>query len=99
MIELSTYVPVRALTEYLGALSLIGLAAMFWDKLMAKAGLERLSERSLAGIAGAGGFAGIIAGGLFAHHKTSKPEFWVPVGFATFFWGIFLIAYFFPRIL
>jgi uncharacterized membrane protein YsdA (DUF1294 family) len=99
VIELSTYVPVRALTEYLGALSLIGLVAMFWDKLMAKAGLERLSERSLAGIAGAGGFAGIIAGGLFAHHKTSKREFWVPVGFATFFWGTFLTVYFFPRIL
>lgn len=99
MIELSSYIPLAALTKYIGALTALGLAAMIWDKLMAWAGLERLSERSLAGIAGAGGFLGIITGRLIARHKTSKREFWAPVGFATFFWVMFLIAYFNPWIL
>jgi uncharacterized membrane protein YsdA (DUF1294 family) len=72
---------------------------MLWDKLAAKARIERLSERTLAVVAALGGFLGVIAGGLVVHHKTSKPGFWPAVAFATFLWGMFLIAYFNPWIL
>ncbi len=99
MIELSAFLPVSVLTKYIGVISVLGFGAMVWDKLMARAGGWRLSERSLAGIAMAGGFLGIIVGGLIAHHKTSKPEFWPPVALATLPWLVFLIAYFDPRVL
>jgi uncharacterized membrane protein YsdA (DUF1294 family) len=97
--ELSAYLPSAALIRYLIALTAIGFAAMLWDKLSAKAGIERLSERLLAVVAVLGGFLGVIAGGVFVHHKTSKPEFWVPVAFAVFIWAVFLIAYYDPRVL
>ena len=96
MLELSNYIPVAALAKYLLTLSVVGLGAMVWDKFSAKAGLERVSERGLHIIAGVGGFPGIIGGGLLVHHKTSKPGFWAPVGFTTFLWAMFLVAYFFP---
>ena len=69
------------------------------DKLSARAGIERLSERTLGVVAALGGFLGVIAGGLVFHHKTSKPEFWPPVAFAAFLWVMFLIAYFNPWII
>jgi uncharacterized membrane protein YsdA (DUF1294 family) len=99
MIEFSAYIPLAALTRYLIALNAIGFGAMVWDKLAAKAGMERLSERSLAVVTALGGFLGVIAGGLIVHHKTSKPGFWAPVAFATFLWVVFLIAYFNPWVL
>lgn len=99
MIELAAYFPRQAVGEYLLGLFAVGFGAMVWDKLSAWLGVERISERSLALVALAGGFSGVIAGGLIVHHKTSKPEFWVPVACATVIWGIFLIAYFVPSVL
>jgi uncharacterized membrane protein YsdA (DUF1294 family) len=99
LIDLSVYFPLKALAEYIGAWSVFGFAAMLWDKFSAIIGVERLSERSLATVALLGGFLGVIAGGLLAHHKTSKPEFWPPIGFAGFLWVMFLVAYFNPWIL
>ena len=72
---------------------------MLTDKVAAKMGAYRISERALALIALTGGFAGIIAGGLFFHHKTSKPSFWVPIAVATIAWGVVLVAYADPRLL
>jgi len=99
MIEPSAYFPLAALTRYLTALTAIGFGSMVWDNLSARAGIERLSERTIAVVTALGGFLGVIAAGLFVRHKTSKPEFWAPVAFATFLWVMFLIAYFNPWII
>ena len=98
-LDLATIVPPDALFSYLGALSVLGLAAMGADKASAVIGLDRISERALFAIAFVGGFAGIIAGGVMFHHKVSKPEFWPNVGFATFIWVMVLVLYFFPALL
>ena len=92
-------VPPELLFSYLGVLFFLGLAAMAADKASAKLGFDRISERTLALLALAGGFTGVILGGLFFHHKTSKPEFWVPVGFATLVWVAVALVYYFPSIL
>jgi uncharacterized membrane protein YsdA (DUF1294 family) len=78
---------------YLVVLSLIGGGAMAVDKAAAKIDLERISERDLALLALAGGFAGVIAVGVMIHHKTSKPDFWVPVALALVIWTIILALY------
>ena len=98
MLELSAFFPLHALTKYITALTVIGFGAMLWDKLSAMAGINRLSERSLVIVAALGGFLGVITGGLFFHHKTSKAEFWGPIALATVLWVVFLIIYFNPRI-
>jgi uncharacterized membrane protein YsdA (DUF1294 family) len=94
--DLSAFFPQGALLEYLLVLSILGGLAMLADKVSAMIGSDRISERDLALVALAGGFTGIILGGLMFSHKTSKPEFWVPVLTATIIWLAVLIAYFFP---
>ena len=98
-VDLVSIFPPQAFLSYLGALFLIGVVAMAVDKGSAKMGFDRISERDLALIAFAGGFSGIILGGITIHHKTSKPDFWVPVAVATLIWGTILVAYFYPGIL
>jgi uncharacterized membrane protein YsdA (DUF1294 family) len=98
-VDLAAILPPSAFFSYLGALSILGLAAMGADKASAVIGLDRISERALFAVAFAGGFAGIIAGGMMFHHKVSKPEFWPNVGFAMFIWLMVLILYFFPALL
>jgi uncharacterized membrane protein YsdA (DUF1294 family) len=66
----------------------LGVLLMGFDKLMAISGSYRLSERFLWLLALAGGFWGVILGGILFHHKTHKPSFWVPVGLATIAWGM-----------
>jgi uncharacterized membrane protein YsdA (DUF1294 family) len=96
---LNPIIPPELLLTYLGVLFFLGLAAMAADKTSAKLGFDRISERTLALLALAGGFTGVILGGLFFHHKTSKPEFWVPVGLATILWGAVLLVYYLPPFL
>jgi len=98
-IDLAAIFPPRVLYTYLGVWLALGLGAMGVDKTSAKLGLDRISERALFGIAYAGGFTGIIAGGAMFHHKVSKPEFWPHVEFATFLWLMVLILYYFPALL
>lgn len=69
-----------------GLTSLVGIVSMGIDKMLAKGGHRRISERTLWLVALAGGFAGIAVGGLAFHHKTSKPLFWVPVAIAIVVW-------------
>jgi uncharacterized membrane protein YsdA (DUF1294 family) len=80
-----------------GVVSLLGLAAMGMDKLFARFdGSRRISERSLWLIALAGGFLGIIVGGLLFRHKTSKGSFWAPVVLAMVLWaavGVYLLSH------
>jgi uncharacterized membrane protein YsdA (DUF1294 family) len=98
-VDLATIFPPDALFSYLGALSILGLAAMGADKASAVIGLHRISERALFAIAFAGGFTGIIAGGVMVRHKVPKPDFWVTVAFATFIWVMLLVPYYFPALL
>ena len=75
---------------------ILGIAAMGLDKFVAVIDWgDRISEKTLHIIALLGGFWGIIFGALLFHHKTSKPEFWPPVLFATALWiGLFFMLLF-----
>jgi uncharacterized membrane protein YsdA (DUF1294 family) len=94
----SSFVPlmdlftIRNILEWWFITFWIGMAAMGLDKGIAKTGSSnRISERALWMVGFAGGFLGIIGGGLIFSHKTRKPGFWVPVALATLIWGaIFL---------
>jgi uncharacterized membrane protein YsdA (DUF1294 family) len=99
LVDLPSIIPTHLLDEWLGAWTIIGGCAMAADKISARIGFDRISERALALIALIGGFAGITLGGVFFHHKTSKGQFWVPIGVAWVIWGAFLLVYFFPRVL
>ena len=71
----------------------VGFCMMGADKGLAILGNERISERALFLLAFAGGFWGIIFGGLFFHHKTSKPGFMGTAIIASILWLVFLAAY------
>lgn len=73
---------------WLFGVGLVGLTLMAIDKAAAKLENRRISERNLWLVALAGGFAGIILGGLLLHHKIRKPAFWVPVILATIVWTV-----------
>ena len=83
---------VRNILEWWFITFWIGIAAMGLDKGIAKTGgSHRISEGTLWTVGLAGGFLGIIGGGLIFSHKTRKPEFWVPVALATLIWGAILV--------
>ncbi|MGA2664190.1 MAG: DUF1294 domain-containing protein [Nitrososphaerales archaeon] len=92
-LDISSFFAQHPFYGYLFAVSVVGVGAMSLDKFSAQIDFDRISERDLAIISFAGGFLGIIVGGLLAHHKTSKPEFWVPVGIAAVIWGVALVYY------
>ena len=75
-----------------GVLSLINFALYAIDKLKAKTGVWRISEKTLLGFS----FFGGALGGLFAmsifRHKTKKWYFWF-VNFLSLFWQVGLITY------
>ena len=92
MIDYSVF----SLTGLLRWISIIGVIAfgmMGADKELAILGNERISERTLFLLAFAGGFLGIPPGGLFFHHKTSKPGFIAMAIFAAVVWIADLTAY------
>jgi uncharacterized membrane protein YsdA (DUF1294 family) len=64
---------------------------MGFDKASARGRRARISENSFGLISLAGGFPGVILGGLIFHHKTSKPQFWIPVAAAVLIWGGLLL--------
>jgi uncharacterized membrane protein YsdA (DUF1294 family) len=86
-------VSVLALLQWVAAISALSFFGMGLDKLLAKAGSERVSEKAFWIGSLLGGFPGVIVGGLLFHHKTSKGEFWVPVGAAVLLWLIALVGY------
>lgn len=55
--------------------SLVTLATFAWDKLAAKDGRRRISERTLHLMELAGGWPGAIAAILWLRHKSSKAPF------------------------
>lgn len=88
--------PVSLLLQWVALVSLFGFAAMGIDKMLAVGRRSRVSERTLWGTALVGGFLGIFVGGLVFHHKTSKPQFWAPVGLSALLWVAGLV-YLFPQ--
>jgi len=97
-VNLASDIPERLLGEWLLIWTLLGAAAMLADKVAAKIEFDRMSEQGLAYIALAGGVAGVILGGLFFHHKTTKAYFWATIGTLGVLWLAFLVLYFFPGV-
>ncbi len=60
---------------YLLAVNALGLIIMHYDKYLAKNDMWRIPEKTLLGIAAAGGSVGCILGMYSARHKTRKPIF------------------------
>jgi uncharacterized membrane protein YsdA (DUF1294 family) len=77
---------VALLSRIVFGVGALGVLLMGFDKLAATSRSYRLSERFLWLLAFAGGFWGVILGGILFHHKTRKPSFWIPVAFAVIFW-------------
>ena len=75
------------LALWIGAVSVVGFAAMGIDKLLAVGRLSRIRERTLWLVAILGGFPGILIGGYLFRHKTSKAEFWGPVVVSAILWA------------
>jgi uncharacterized membrane protein YsdA (DUF1294 family) len=98
-LNLSDFIPLQTLEQWLFVWSFLGGAGMVIDKVAAKGRSDRISERVFFVAALLGGFAGVILGGLLARHKTSKGRFWVPVGLSTMLWLAILTLYFFPGLI
>jgi uncharacterized membrane protein YsdA (DUF1294 family) len=79
--------------RWISIIGVVGFGMMGADKGLAILGLERISERTLFLLAFAGGFWGIILGGIFFHHKTSKPGFIAMAIFAGVVWIVGLSVY------
>lgn len=63
---------------WVAALSLAAFAACLADKRRAVRGRGRVRERTLLGLALAGGSPGLVLGMVAARHKTRKPRFLAP---------------------
>lgn len=74
-----------ALDAWLVAVSLIGIATVVVDKANARAGRDRVRERSLFVLGLIGSFGALVAM-LVVRHKTAKPRFMLP------FLGCILVA-------
>ena len=59
----------------LASLNLIAFLAFGWDKLKAKTGKRRISEKTLFLHAFVAGAPGALIGMILFNHKTSKPKF------------------------
>jgi uncharacterized membrane protein YsdA (DUF1294 family) len=76
--------PTLAALALLGALNLATWVAFRVDKARARRGTWRIRERTLLGLAVAGGALGALAA-MYGHrrrHKTAKPRFVAVVGLA-----------------
>jgi len=62
------------------------------DKSSSRMHRNRISEATFWIISFLGGFPGIILGGIFFHHKTSKPSFWPPVVISAILWVFLIIS-------
>ena len=73
--------PIKSLPVlvYLAVINLIGFAIMGWDKAKAKQGAWRVPEKTLMGIAAAGGGVGVLMGMRTFRHKTKHAKFTVGV--------------------
>lgn len=67
----------KAVLIYIAAASLITFFAYGIDKLKAKKGAWRISEKALLGLGFLGGAVGGLIGMKVWHHKTKHRYFWV----------------------
>lgn len=75
---------------YLIYLCIVNLIAFFIfgiDKLKAKRGSYRISEKTLITICAVGGALGGLLGMMIFHHKTSKPKFVITVPLLVLIYG------------
>jgi len=68
------------------------------DKMQARFGSDRISERTLHTLSLLGGFWGTIGGAIVFHHKVSKPSFWPSVILAILLWVLLLYFVVFERL-
>jgi uncharacterized membrane protein YsdA (DUF1294 family) len=78
--------------SYLFLINAGSLVMMGFDKLSAKAGIERVPEVWFFLISLAGGFVGVVLGMFAFHHKTSKTSFQIKIAAAAFL-GTLVIVY------
>ena len=78
--------------SYLFLINAGSLVMMGFDKLSAKAGIERVPEVWFFLISLAGGFVGVVLGMFAFHHKTSKTGFQIKIAAAAVL-GTLVIVY------
>jgi len=87
LVALPGYSPIESfLFSWVLLVSFLAFVLMGVDKAGARMRSRRISENSLGTIALAGGFLGVVLGGLIFHHKVSKPRFWTPVIVSLLLW-------------
>lgn len=69
-----------AVVGWVAALSVLAFAAAAWDKAAARRARRRLPERTLLGLALAGGSGGLLLAMLLLRHKTRKGSFLLAFG-------------------
>ena len=72
---------------YLCIVNLIAFFIFGIDKLKAKRGSYRISEKTLITICAVGGALGGLLGMKIFHHKTQKPKFVITVPLLVLFYG------------
>lgn len=72
---------------YLCIVNLIAFFIFGIDKLKAKRGSYRISEKTLITICAVGGALGGLLGMMIFHHKTQKPKFVITVPLLVLFYG------------
>ncbi len=82
------------LLSWIAISSCVAFLIMGVDKLLARSGSSRISERAIWTTAFVGGFPGVFLGGRTFHHKTSKAGFWPPVYIAAVVWIAVLVMVF-----
>jgi uncharacterized membrane protein YsdA (DUF1294 family) len=73
-------------------LSIITFIAYGFDKLAARRGVGRISERNLHLLALCGGWPGALAGQLFFRHKSRKTSFQVCFWLTVLVNGVFMLC-------
>lgn len=67
--------PLTVYEAWVFAWSVVAFAVCAWDKARAARGRGRVRERTLLGLAAAGGSPGLAVGMLLVRHKTRKARF------------------------
>ena len=79
-----------AFLAYLLIMNLAAFIAYGIDKSRAQNARRRTPEKTLIGLAGAGGALGALIGMFVFHHKTRKIKFQIAVPFFAFVWFVII---------
>jgi uncharacterized membrane protein YsdA (DUF1294 family) len=93
MIMLTVGFGVHWLLAWLLAVNLVSFSFYGWDKSSAESGSQRVPERSLHYLEGAGGSVAAIAGRQYFRHKIRQRRFLVTSWAILAVHGVLLIAY------